>query len=61
MPSPFKVTIGNHSYTIRTGRSKVAASRSYIANELNLQGGLGVTNWRVCVTKPLSGILKSQA
>ena len=31
VPSLFKVTTGNHSYNIRTGRSKVAVSRSYIA------------------------------
>ena len=30
------------------------------ADDQNLQGGLGVTNKRVCVAKPLSGISKSQ-
>ena len=44
MPSPFKVTIGNYSHTIRTGKSKVATTRSTTANDL----------------KPLSGISKSQ-
>ena len=38
MPSPFKVTIGNHSHTIRIGRSEVAATRSTTADDLNLQG-----------------------
>ena len=44
MLSPFKVTAGNHSHTIRTGKSRVAATRLIIANDL----------------KPLSGISKSQ-
>jgi len=44
MPSPFKVTIGNHSHTIRIGRSEVAAKRSYMANDLTFKGGLGITN-----------------
>ena len=60
MPSLFKVTTENHSHTIRTSRSKVAASRSYITNDLIFKGGLGFTNWRVCVAKPLSEISKSQ-
>ena len=38
VPSPFKVTTGNHSYIIRTGRFEVAATRSYIADDSNLQG-----------------------
>ena len=38
VPSPFKVTIGNHSHIIRAGRSKVTATRSTTANDLNLQG-----------------------
>ena len=42
MPSPFKVTTENHSHTIRTGRSNVAATRSTTAGDL----------------KPLSGISK---
>ena len=29
-------------------------------DDLNLQGGLRVTNRRVCIAKPLSGISKSQ-
>ena len=37
VPSPFKVTTKNHSHTIRTDRSEVAATRSYIADDLNLQ------------------------
>ena len=37
VPSSFKVITRNHSYTIRTGRSEVAATRSYIVNDLNLQ------------------------
>ena len=45
MPSLFEVTTRNHSYTTRIGRSKVAATRSTIADDL----------------KPLSGISKSQA
>ena len=45
MSSPFKVTTGYHSCTIRTGRSKVAAIRSTTVDDL----------------KPLSGISKSQA
>ena len=44
MPSPFKVTTENHSHTIRTGRSNVAATRSTTAGDL----------------KPLNGISKSQ-
>ena len=44
MPSPFKVTTGNHSHIIRTNRSKVVATRSTIDGDL----------------KPLSGISKSQ-
>ena len=44
MLSPFKVTAGNHSHTIRAGKSRVAATRLIIANDL----------------KPLSGISKSQ-
>ena len=36
--SPFKVTTRNHSHTFRTNRSEVTAMRSYIANDLNLQG-----------------------
>ena len=38
MPSPFKVTTRYHSYTIRTGRSEVATTRSYIVDDSNLQG-----------------------
>ena len=38
MPSPFKVTTENYSHTIKTSRSKVAALRSYVANDLNFQG-----------------------
>ena len=38
MPSLFNVTTRNHSHIIKTGRSKVAALRLYIANDLNLQG-----------------------
>ena len=30
------------------------------ADDLNLEGGLGVTNRRVCVDNPLSGVSKSQ-
>ena len=45
MPSAFKVTTRNHSYTIRIGRSKVATTSSTTDGDL----------------KPLSGILKSQA
>ena len=44
VPSPFKVTTRNYSYTIKTGRSKVCATRSTIADDL----------------KPLSEISKSQ-
>ena len=44
MHSPFEITIRNHSYTIRTGRSKIVATRSTIDGDL----------------KPLSGISKSQ-
>ena len=44
VPSPFKVTTGNHSHSIRTSRSKVAATRSTTTGDL----------------KPLSGISKSQ-
>ena len=58
MPSPFKVTIGNHSHTIRIGRSEVAAIRSYIANDLTFKGGLEVTNWRVCVARTFELDLK---
>ena len=32
VPSPFKVTTGDHSHTIRTGRSKVATTRSKTTN-----------------------------
>ena len=60
MPSPLKVTTGNHSHTIRTSRSEFATARSTIADDLNFKGGLGVTNWRVCIAKLLSGISKSQ-
>ena len=45
MPSPFKVTTRYYFHTIRTGRSRIAATRSTIADDL----------------KPLSGISKSQA
>ena len=38
VPSPFKVTTENHSLTYRTSRSKVVATRSYIADDLYLQG-----------------------
>ena len=38
VPSPFKVTTRNHSHTFRTNRSEITATRSYIANDLNLQG-----------------------
>ena len=58
MPSPFKVTIGNHSHTIRIGRFEVAATRSYIVDDLTFKGGLGVTNWRVCVAKTFEWDLK---
>ena len=34
--SSFKVTIGNHSHIIRSGRSEVAATRSYVVDDLNL-------------------------
>ena len=34
--SPFKVTTKYHSNTIRTDRSKVAATRSTIVDDLNL-------------------------
>ena len=34
MPSLFKVTIRYHSYTIRTGKFKVTATRSIIADDL---------------------------
>jgi len=43
MHSPFKINTENHSHTIRTSRSKVAATRSITADDL----------------KPLSGISKS--
>ena len=36
VPSPFKITTRKHSHTIRTGRFKVAATRSTTANDLNL-------------------------
>ena len=42
--SSIKVTNGNHSHTIRTGRSEFATARSTIADDLNFKGGLGVTN-----------------
>ena len=45
MRSLFKVITGNHSHTIGTCRSKVAATRSTTEGDL----------------KPMSGILKSQA
>ena len=35
MPSPFRVTIENHSHTIRISRSKVAATRSIAVIDLN--------------------------
>ena len=44
MSSPFKVITGNHSHTIKIGRSKVDTTRSTIVVDL----------------KPLSGISKSQ-
>ena len=34
--SSFKVTTRNHSHIIRSGRSEVAATRSYIVDDLNL-------------------------
>ena len=49
MPSSIKVTTGYHSHIFRTSRSKVAAWRSIIADDLNLQGGLGVTKRRDCI------------
>ena len=36
MPYSFKVTTRNHSHTIRTGRSEIAAIRSITADDLNL-------------------------
>ena len=60
--SLFKVTTGNHSYTIRTGRSENAATRSTTTDDLKLQGcSWSHKNWRFCVAKSLSGISKSQA
>ena len=48
--SPFKVTTENHSHTIRTGKSKVATTRSTTTNDLKpLSGHLKVTNVGVCV------------
>ena len=44
MSSSIKVTNGNHSHTIRTGRSEFATARLTIADDLNFKGGLGVTN-----------------
>ena len=44
--SPFKVTTRNYSHTIRIGRSKVAATRSYI---WVFVWDLRVTNMGVCV------------
>jgi len=35
VPSSFKITSRNHSHIIRTGRSQVVATRSYIADDLN--------------------------
>ena len=35
--SSFKVTTKNHSHTIITGRSEVAATRSTIVDDLNFQ------------------------
>jgi len=37
VPSPFKVTTENHSHIIRIVRYEVAATRSYIVDDLNLQ------------------------
>ena len=37
VPYIFKITTGNHSHIIRTSRSKVATTRSTIADDLNLQ------------------------
>ena len=39
MPSPIKVTTGNHSHTIRTDRFEVVATRSYIAKDLKFWVG----------------------
>ena len=36
VPFPFKVISRNHSHTIRIGRSKVVATRSTTADDLNL-------------------------
>ena len=36
MPSPFRVTIENHSHTIRISRSKVAATKSTTVDDINL-------------------------
>ena len=44
VPSPFKVTIRNHFHTIRIDRTEVAATRSYIVDDLTFKGGLGVIN-----------------
>ena len=35
VPSPFKVTIGNHFHIIRTSRSKIAATRLTATDDLN--------------------------
>ena len=40
MPSPFKVTTGNHSYIIRIGRSKVATTRSTTVDDLKSLSGI---------------------
>ena len=47
--SPIKVTTENHSHTIRTGRSKVAATKSTTANDLNLWVGSQSHKWEVYV------------
>ena len=60
MPSSIEVTTENHSHTIEPIDLKLLQQDQQLLMILTFKGGLGVTNWRVCVAKPLNEISKSQ-
>ena len=51
VPSSIKVTTGYHFHIFRTGRSRVVAWRSTIADDLNLQVGMAILP-RLALTRP---------
>ena len=54
MPSPFKVTTRNHSYTIRIGRSKVATTSLTTDDLKPLSGILKSQAWEFVFSKSKS-------